>query len=393
MKNDQRIDPQAVLYISGFSDIVGGGQLSFLLLLKHLDRSRFRPVVLCPGEGEVSRVVSGMGIETSFLERPAPGFRRWRRLPAYVAELCRVITKSGARLVHCDTLDSALLAGAAARFLRVPLVFHARVADGGGVLDRLIPFFCSRIICVSGAAAERFEGACCSKGKVRVIHNGVDLEAFSPLGRGEAFRRKYKIPAHSPLLGYCGQLVEGKGPAVLIDAFKIIKGLVPGAVLALAGRGTYEPELRRKVREYGLEDSVIFAGFVEDTPEFMSALDVFAFPSAFREGFSRVLLEAMAAGKPVIAAPLGGNIETIAEGETGLFFQAGSASDLARKAVSLLKDGALAARLGGNGRGRAERFFDIRGTAEKIHRVYEELMPGPVRAAPGLSDPAGKDKT
>lgn len=379
MKNSA-VNTPAVLYISGFSDIVGGGQRSFFLLLKNLDRYRFRPVVLCPEPGEVSREVSGMSIEVLFLKQPK--LRTWKlwELIRYAASLRRLIRAAGADLAHCDTLNSAFLAGLANLFGGIPVVLHARVSGSGGVLDRIAPFLCGRIICVSRAVAGRFAGSLYFSDKVRVIYNGVDTAQFTPSLSGEEFRKSNSIPSSAPLIGYCGQLVESKGLAVLIDAFKIIKNSIPESRLVLAGRGDFEDELRAKVRGLGLEDSVAFAGFVENIPQFMAVLDIFILPSFWLEGLSRVLLEAMACGKPVVTTPLGGNTETIVDGETGFFFQAGSSADLARKAVSLLKDRALAARLGGNGRRRAVELFDIRSTSEKIHGLYDELLSGPSRA-------------
>lgn len=367
-------DIPIVLYVSGFSDIVGGGQLSFFLLLRNLDRSRFRPVVLCPGEGEVSRRVSGMGIETLFLEQPK--LRTWKlwEIIRYAASLRRLIRAAGAGLAHCDTLNSAFLAGLANLFGGIPVVFHARVSGSGGVMDKIVPFLCDRIICVSRAVAARFAGSRYFSDKVRVIYNGVDTAEFTPSLSGDEFRKRNGIPSAVPLVGYCGQLVETKGLAVLIEAFRIIKNTVPESRLVLAGRGDFEGGLRAKVRGLNLEDSVIFAGFVENTPQFMAALDVFILPSFWLEGFSRALLEAMACGKPVITTPLGGNIETVVDGKTGYFSPAGSPAILAEKAGSLLRDKDLAGKLGKNARQRAVELFDIRRTAQDIHKLYDELF-------------------
>ncbi len=381
-------DIPTVLYVSGFSDIVGGGQLSFFLLLRNLNRSRFRPVVLCPEPGEVSREVSAMGIEVLFLEQPK--LKAWKlwEIIRYAASLRRLISAAGAGLVHCDTLTSAFLAGLANLFGGIPVVFHARVSDSGGVMDKIVPFLCDRIIGVSKAVAARFAGSPYFADKVRVIYNGVDTAEFTPSLSGDEFRKSHGIPSAVPLLGYGGQLVEAKGVVVLIEAFGIIKNAIPESRLVLAGRGDFEGELRAKVRGLNMEDSVIFAGFVENTPQFMAALDVFILPSILLEGFSRAILEAMACGKPVITTPLGGNTEAVVEGETGFFFQADSSADLARKAVSLLKDRALAARLGENGRRRAVELFDIRRTSEKIHGLYDEFLSGPARRERGGGVPA-----
>jgi glycosyltransferase involved in cell wall biosynthesis len=362
---------KTILYVSGFSDIVGGGQRSFFLLLKHLDRTRFRPVVLCPGPGEVSREVLLLGCDVRFLEKPL--LRTWRvwKIPDYIRKLRGIVSGSGADLIHCDTLDTAFLCGIS--FSGLPLVFHARVSDIGAILDKVVPFFCDRIICVSAAVAERFTGF---KGKVQIIYNGVNTEDFTPEVSGKAFREKVGIPPGAPLMGYCGQLVQEKGLKVLVEAFRIVNRELPESRLVFAGRGKFEEDLKRIVVESSLEKTVVFAGFIEEIREFMAALDVFVLPTFHKEGLARVLLEAMACGKPVIATPIGGNAETIVDGVTGFIFPAGEHEQLALKIISLLKDKELAGRIGQAGRLRAVNDFSIKRTAENIHSLYSALLAG-----------------
>lgn len=363
-------DKRTILYVSGFSDIVGGGQRSFFLLLKNLDRARFRPVVLCPGPGEVSREVSALGCEALFLEKPR--LRSWKvwKVLSYIRRLRGIVSASGADLLHCDTLDTAFLAGLS--FTGLPLVFHARVSDKGAILDKVVPFFCDRIICVSGAVAERFPGA---GAKIQVIYNGVNTEDFRPGVSGAAFRARFGIPVEAPLLGYCGQLIEEKGLKVLLEAFKLVNREIPASRLVFAGRGKLEEELKNIVKEAGLGKKVFFTGFTEEIPGFMSALDVFVLPTYHKEGFARVLLEAMACGKPVIATPVGGNAETIVDGVTGFFFPARDHGALAAKLLALLTDKGLAARIGQAGRHRVVNNFSIKRTAEEIHSLYSALLP------------------
>lgn len=366
-------DKKTILYVSGFSDIVGGGQRSFFLLLKNLDRSRFRAVVLCPAPGEVSREVSGMGAEVLFLKIPL--LRSWKvwRIPAYIVKLRAIAADSGADLIHCDTLDTAFLAGLS--FCGLPLVFHARVSDTGALLDHVVPFLCDRIICVSKAVTERFHGFAGRASKLRVIYNGVDIESFKPEIDGADFRKRYAVANDAPLLGYCGQLDESKGLKDLVEAFKIISREVPASRLVLAGRGALEPELRGLVRGLELGNRVIFTGFIEQIPEFMAALDIFILPSKWKEGFARVLLEAMASGKPVLATTAGGNVEAVVDGETGYLYSAKDTGDLARKSITLLKDRPLAERMGQAGRLRAVNSFSIKKTADDIHGLYNSLLP------------------
>lgn len=359
----------SILYLSGFADVVGGGQRSFLLLLKYLDRSRFRPVVLCPAPGEVSAAVSSLGMETRFLAEPR--LKTWRFWPifTYIAGLRREIRTSGASLVHCDTLNSAILAGIAAVFTGVPVVFHARVSDSGGKKDWLAWILCGRIICVSRYVSSRFPAG----SRVRVIYNGVDTDEYSPALNGFAMRGLWGIPAGSPVLGYCGQLVAEKGLLILLEAFKQIRKAVPDARLVIVGRGDLEGKLREMAAEPELSGAVVFAGFMKNTSHAMAAFDALVLPSFWLEGLSRVLIEAMSCGKPVLATAVGGNLETVSDGETGFVFPAGDPAVLAKKALMLLKDRSLSQKMGEKARRRAVENFNCRRTSMEIHSLYEEL--------------------
>jgi glycosyltransferase involved in cell wall biosynthesis/2-polyprenyl-3-methyl-5-hydroxy-6-metoxy-1,4-benzoquinol methylase len=387
MKNSAA-ERHTVLYVSGFSGIVGGGQRSFLLLLKNLDRTRFRPVVLCPSEGDVSRAVTGMGIEALFLEQPELTVLKLPAILAYAVKLRRLVRSTRAEIIHCDTLVSAFLCGIS--FTGAALVLHARVSESGCLLDRIVPCMCARIICVSRAVTARFTGCGNYSGKIKVIYNGVDTDEFSP-GKGrEEFRRGIGVRPSAVLIGYAGQMMESKGLAVLLAAFKRTREVFPESRLVLAGRGDLEPVLREKARAYGLEDSVIFTGFLGDTSGFMAGIDVFVLPSFWFEGFSRVIIEAMACGRPVIATDVGGNPEAVAEGETGFLVASGDAGALAGKMLALLRDPGLRARLGAGGRQRALELFGVGATAAAIHDLYEWLVGGAgLYAEPASPEPGG----
>lgn len=366
-------DKRTILYVSGFPDIVGGGQRSFFLLLKSLDRSRFRPVVVCPSPGEVSREVARLGCEVCFLEHPPLRISKIWNIISYTRKLRAIAAEIGADLIHCDTLDTAFLSGIS--FSGLPLVFHARVSDKGAILDKVVPFFCDSIVCVSTAVTKRFYGLSGRAARTHVIYNGVDPEEFNSGISGASFRNNYGIEPGGQLLGYCGQLVEEKGLRVLVNAFRIINREFPQSRLVLAGRGVLEPELRRLVHESNLDGSVFFTGFVENAPEFMAALDFFILPSHM-EGFSRVLLEAMSCGKPVIATAAGGNLETVRDGLTGYLFPVGAPDELARKAMELMRDKVLAKKMGKAGRIRAVENFSARKTTEEIQALYVSILTG-----------------
>lgn len=363
-----------VLYLPGFSEIVGGGQVSFLLLLKGLDRSKVLPMVICPDQGALSEKISALNIETNFLKSPEfKKYKLWEILIT-VVKLRRITLKNRIKIIQAETLYAAIYAGLASLFTNVSVIFHARTAESGRLLDKIAFVLSARIICVSRAVAKRFYKSGNFKKKIRVIYNGVDPEELKPMP-SFLVREEYNIPSDAPVIGYCGQLVKDKGIEVLVKAFYIVKKKLPAAVLMLTGRGEEENQLKSMVKKLNIESSVIFTGYREDIHKIMSALDIFVLPTFYKEGLSRVIIEAMAAGKPVITTPLGGNPETVIEEVTGSFFSPGDYLKLAGLIINLFKDSSKLKRMGENGRQRAMEVFNININTEQIRTVYSELSP------------------
>ena len=359
-------DPVRVLYVSGYAEVVGGGQVSLLLLFRHLDRSRFFPILLCPREGEVARQARDLGVEVHSL-----GVGDC--LDSLAAVGCSWLLRRRAAalhpdIVHSDTIYTALSGGLGFACSHTPVVFHARTAETSRALDRLIPMLCSRIICVSKATAHRFPiGA---SAKLRVIYNGVDLSEFRPRPNSTDLRGRLRIPEGAFVAGYCGQVIKEKGLQVLVRAFRRLREEFADAVLLVAGNG----------RDRGLFEGMAGHGihllpFQNTMPEFFSALDVFVLPTLLQEGLSRSLLEAMASGVPSIATPLGGNAETLVDEDTGYFVPPLDDSALHKRLRDLCLDAACRRRMGAAARERAERVFDASACARAVEKVYREVAP------------------
>lgn len=356
-------------YLCAFRDIVGGGQAGMLLHFKYADRARFTPLLVCPGEGELSRRVVSLGVESVFFACPRMGLLSLPKVLGAALSLRRLLARQRAVLAHADTLELAALAGAAALFSPVKVVFHARVSDSGGLWDRLVPLLCDSIICVSNAAARRFPD---SK-KVRVVYNGVEsVEAPSPEETARLRRALGLAPEHL-VVGYCGQLVKEKGLPTLLRAFASLKNEFPHARLVLSGRGD-EAGLKALAGEMGIADVTLFTGFREDNSPVRACIDIFVLPGIMAEGLPRSVLEAMALGRPVVLTPCGGSAETIVDGESGFFMPVGDAGTLAAKLRLLLSDPSLRARLGAAAKKRMLEHFEVAGATRAIEAVYLELL-------------------
>jgi glycosyltransferase involved in cell wall biosynthesis len=214
------------------------------------------------------------------------------------------------------------------------------------------------VIAVSDAVREathRYLGV--SAGRTRTIPHGVELEPFARVGPAERKRLRAKWGAvdDTIVVGTVGRLVPQKALHVLLEAFAHYRacGSLPSR-LVVVGYGPLEPELKARSLELGLADAVVWAGFRDDIPTVMSSFDVFALSSQY-EGFGVVLLEAMAAGKPIVATRVSAIPEVVEDGVTGLLCPPGDADTFAA-ALLRMEDTALRERLGTAGRRRASEF-------------------------------------
>jgi len=178
------------------------------------------------------------------------------------------------------------------------------------------------------------------------------------------------------MIGAAGRLSSEKGHAVLIDAAALLVAEGHELRLMIAGSGSLESALRDRAGERGLGDRGHLAGEVEDMAECYRSHDLFVLPSLSSEGLPRVVLEAMAAGCPVIASNCAGIREVIRSDEDGLVVPAGDASALAAAILHLIKDRDLLAARGRSGIQRARKEFHVSRVADEVEDLYRSLLPG-----------------
>jgi glycosyltransferase involved in cell wall biosynthesis len=170
-----------------------------------------------------------------------------------------------------------------------------------------------------------------------------------------------------------GRFVPFKGYMYLLEAARMVQNHRPDVHWVLVGEGELREELEEQSRTLGLETQVHFTGWREDVPDILALCDVFVLPSV-TEHFGRVIIEAMAMGKAVVATDAGGVPEIVIHGETGLLVPPREPKALADAALTLLSDPAGAARLGLAGRQRVEEFFSLSRHIEAVEEIYAELL-------------------
>ena len=357
-----------ILFTTSFGTMMGGGQWSLYYLIKYLNKDIFQPFVLCPGEGELSEKMRGAGAEVIYLD-----VGRIRYLnPFVIARLISIIRKKQIELIHTDSSTETFYAGIAARMMRIPLIWHIRVSEREWFLDWLLSKLCRRLILVANAIRPRFKWLENSE-KVVVVYNGVDLEDFDNVPATSSIREEFNIPKETILLGCIGRIERRKGQEHLISAM----GQINNARVILVGRGEGEhlKGLQGLSEKLKVSDRVIIAGYRDDIPSLLKEIDILVFPT-ITEGFSRIILEAMAATKPVIATDVGGNPEAVVDATTGYIVPAGVVPALAAKINELIANVKRRKKMGRAGRERVEEFFTVQRYVEGVQNVYRNVFEG-----------------
>jgi glycosyltransferase involved in cell wall biosynthesis len=205
-----------------------------------------------------------------------------------------------------------------------------------------------------------------------VVPNAVELERFAaaaePGRRG--VREQWGIPPEAPVLGVLARLSPQKGLTYLLSALTAIMARHPDVYALVVGEGHLRPELEAQAKALGVEGRFLMVGYRQNVVDYLRASDVFVLPSLF-EGMPLSILEAMGAGLPVIATAVDGTPEVVVDGETGLLVPPADPDALAGAVNRLLGDREFAARLGRQGRARADLFSE-RSLLDRLGAVYRQ---------------------
>jgi len=231
------------------------------------------------------------------------------------------------------------------------------------------------VIAVSNAVKDVLIRGGVDPESVRVAHSGVDasrIEAFDP-ARVKEFRQRGCGGPSTRLVGIAGILEERKGHDVLLRAIQILRAAGEDIACIAAGEGPLRQSLNDRINELGIADRVHLMGFVDDMASFYRALDVFVLPS-HKEAMGNSLMEAMLAEVPAVASRVGGSMEIVEDGVSGMLFPAGDSPALAARISRLLGNRELRERLSRAGRARVLSRFTIERMAETNERYYYEIL-------------------
>lgn len=373
-----------VLYANHVSE-TSGAERGLLDILALLDRARFDPVLALPGPGPLARQAGSMGVRVVTLPLPrftrsTPPVRLVRLWTRGVLEARRFFRGERVDLVHANSSHAHLVLAPAARLAGVPAIWHARDLAPLGLAGRLAFRLATRIIAISPAVESHLAGYGRARGRIVRIDNGARLDSWPrPAYCGRAFRARWGLPIAAPVAVMAAQLVPWKEHALFLEAAALAARDVPEMRFVVAGADLFgdHPGFRRELEaacgRLGIADRTLFTGRLADMPSLYAAATMLVH-SASREPFGRVLVEAMAASRPVAAVNAGGPRDIVVHGVTGLLSPPGDAAALAVSMKTLARDPALAARLGAAGRRRAEERYDARRMVREIEAVYAEAL-------------------
>ena len=358
-----------VLYVI-WSLQTGGAERVVADLARSLDRNRFRPMVCCLNfKGRLAEELEQEGI---------PVFALDKKPKADLGALFRLVSlmrRERVQVVHTHLWTSSLWGRLAALLAGVPVrVVTEHNIDtwrGRGHLlaDRLLARFTHHFIFVSQEVASFYrERLPLADDRCLVVHNGIDRAPFEQAIDRGAVRERMGLPRDAVVAGVVGRLDERKGHRYFLEAMKLLAG-EPRLHGLVVGEGREKGALLAQCRNLGLEERVHIIGYWASLAEALAAIDVFVLPSLM-EGHPLAILEAMAAGKPVVATRVGGNHEAVDEGRTGLLVAPRDPGALAGAVGALARDPKTADRMGQEGRRWLDARFSLRAAVQANEGVY-----------------------
>lgn len=317
------------------------------------------------------------GVPTVDFSEGRPGMSSIaKRIGKYVAE-------QGIDIIHTHT-PRTILAAFLSLGMRPRRPFHLATKHlvnspgdrGWGIvyslMDRLLLYAPDLLVPVSGKVCKQITVCPGLTGRVMMIRNAVDTELFYAPDQREPCRSEFGLPPESVVIGSSGRLEKVKRYDLMLRAFSLVQKRHPETRLMIAGEGSLRHELESLARELGIENSIVWTGFRKDVPRLLAAMDIYV-QSSVNEGLSLSILEAMAAGKPVIITDVGGARELVEHRKTGLLIPPGSAKIIAESITELLENPAETASFAREGREYVLREFGLKKMVDAYGKIYEDL--------------------
>lgn len=410
LKNVTKTGPHRILYVENGIGY-GGAIICLRHLVRNLDRSSFLPMVVTGRTGPQYREIASEAAWKHIPDRRIDVVAICRKLSKvtwvnsiiglrfllnqliarvddlgnflpFFLQLLWVAVRFQPALIHVNNEPlsnrAAILVG---KLLRVPVVCHVRGAYKESAMTRWLYQLPDHFIPVSHWISKGVGGLGIPEDRRTVVYDGISLEDLDLNADGSAFRKAYGVPEDAFAVGLVGLLIPWKGQHLFIDAAKELAHEIPGLRMLIIGGtpedcGHYEQELKARVRDEGLHDTVIFTGHINDMAIVYNGLDVVVSASASPEPLGTVVIECMAMGRPLVAPNHGGAAEMADDEVSALLFKPGNARSLADSIRRLYRHPDLKVQLGKAARHKALKTFAVSRHVNSIQAIYRLLIRG-----------------
>jgi glycosyltransferase involved in cell wall biosynthesis len=301
---------------------------------------------------------------------------------SFIRELYGVVRKYNIGLIHAHEFTMNTYGAFIGALLRLPVIttIHGQnyywVKLRRRIAYRLVSRL-SKMVAVSESLKSFLSDRVgIEKHRIIILHNGIEVEKYS-MGlhpkHSSAIKEVLSISDHQQVVGTVGMMVPVKDHLTLLDAAQKVLRCCPDTIFLAIGDGPLRERLTDHAKSLGIEKNIRFTGFKTCIAELLQIMDVYVCTS-ISEGLSLSILEAMAAGKPVIATNVGGNPEIIAHGDNGFLVPAKSAAELSAGLIMMLRDKQLAKRLGVKGQQNVQEKFSREEMINKYQRLYDDAL-------------------
>ena len=386
---DGPMTPRRVLFVESYPHVLYGQQQTMLSLLDAHDPARLAPIVAMPAAGPFADELRARGIPMRIVPYPsllAPyggvyfryslgeKVRTAWQVVRYAWRLRSELRALGVEGVFCNDTRGLLTVGVAARTLGLPVMIWEKLGRPQGWLDVLQLPLATVTLVISDAVVPKYPGwqVRLFRSRIVKVFDGVDLEFFA---RAPDRRAQLGLAEGDTALAIVGTVTERKGHDRVLRVFDRLVAQVPSVKLLVVGEPIGEQDRRYRDRLPNKDHPrVAWLGVRRDIPAIMKSIDLLVVPSR-HEGLGRVIVEAMAAGKPVVGARTGGIPEVVIDGETGLLFDGDDAAGLLDCLVRASASRRLRDAMGGAGRRRAAACFDRREQTRQVLDLMLGMLP------------------
>lgn len=354
----------------------GGAQKNLLEVIGYLDKEKFEPwlAILEKGYEDKCNIVSAvtLGINRIYDFNGIKG----------LFKLIKLMRREKFHIVHSYLFNENIIGSIAGKIAKTPVIITSR-RDTGIFLQKKFYYFLmyrltnllvDKIICVSKAVKK----AILAKEKVNfqkieVIYNGIDIKKFQVSIDKSQIKSQLGIKEDELVIGIIANFNWVKGHKNFLEAAKAVLKEVPNTKFLFIGDGILKNNLQSIADSLQIADRIIFTGVRNDIPELLSIIDV-SINASLSEGMSNAILQSMAAGIPVVATAVDGNLETVIDGVTGMLVPPKSSKDMAEAIIKILKNKELAKEMGSNAKRIVKEKFTLKIMTKNMERLYKSLL-------------------